>query len=410
MNLLNHYESFQKNLPASKRAEAFDFVRHAGLPTRHQEDWKYTSLKALGEKDFIPATNTKLSDAEKTLLRAQLPQFFVNLVFVNGILDGDLSSNLPNDVELKNADVTTETYKDSLQALNALYTPQAYSVKVSANADVKTPIHFLFWNTGGKTLSSPLLRVEAGNGARVRFVESHTGPEGQEYFSNPVLHLKLKDQSHVAWLKVQEESQAAFHIGRTQIEVGKDCQLENFLFSNGARLGRNTLEVLLQGTGATAQVHGVYATAGSQHIDNNTTIDHLVGHCQTDQLYKGLLDGESRAVFNGKVLIRRLAQKANSNQLNNNLLLSRKAEVDTKPMLQIDADDVKATHGSTVGQLNQEELFYLLSRAIPKSKAIPLLSYGFLSEVIEKITHEETRQWLTKKLDRTFEKLHLVAP
>lgn len=408
MSLLNHYEEFQKNLPAAKRAEAFDFFQREGLPTRHSEDWKYTSLKSLGEKDFRPALKSQLSEEQKVLIRGQLPAFFTNLVFINGILDRNLSATLPAGVELKAVDYKAEEFKDSLQALNALYAPQAYLVQVAAKGDFKTPIHFLFWNTGGKTLSSPLLKVEVGNAARVRFVENHCGPEGQEYFSNPVLQLKLQDQAQVAWLKVQEESQSAFHTGRTEIQVGKDCQLENFLFSNGAKLGRNTLEVLLHGPGSTAQIHGVYATAGAQHVDNNTTIDHLVGHCQTDQLYKGLLDGESRAVFNGKVLIRRQAQKANSSQLNNNLLLSRKAEVDTKPMLQIDADDVKATHGSTVGQLNQEELFYLLSRAIPRSKAIPLLSYGFLSEVIEKITHEETRQWLTKKLDRTFEKLHLV--
>ncbi|HEY1080271.1 MAG TPA: SufD family Fe-S cluster assembly protein, partial [Bdellovibrio sp.] len=163
----------------------------------------------------------------------------------------------------------------------------------------------------------------------------------------------------------------------------------------------------LKGAGSDSQILGVYAVQGSQHVDNTTLIDHAVGECNTTQLYKGILDGESRAVFCGKVLIRKDAQKANSAQLNNNLILNTKAEADSKPSLEIYADDVKAAHGSTVGQLNKEELFYLQSRAIPKAKAVPMLSYGFLSEVIYKLSDEKTQKWLSRHLDEVFNKLHL---
>ncbi|MNT16613.1 FeS cluster assembly protein SufD [compost metagenome] len=183
--------------------------------------------------------------------------------------------------------------------------------------------------------------------------------------------------------------------------------MQSLAFSTGASLSRHTLEVSLKGEGSNSEILGVYAGRANQHIDNTTLIDHAVGACNTNQLYKGILDDSARSAFCGKVLIQKNAQKADSAQLNNNLLLSSKAEADSKPMLEIYADDVKAAHGSTVGQLDKEELFYLLSRAIPKDKAISMLSYGFLSEVIYKLNDESIQKWLSKHLDATFARLHV---
>lgn len=408
MNLLQYSDEFQKTFPAPRREEAFDFLRRQGLPNRQNEDWKYTSLKVLNEKNYQPSVATNLPSSQEGELRRHLAGFASHAVFINGVFQSQLSL-LPPELAVVETDAVSEDFQDGLQALNAAYAPKAFHLSVPKNFDADKPLQFLFWNTGKLNLSSPLLQVDVGSSARIRFIESHAGPAGDDYFSNSVVQVKVDPQAHVSWLKIQEESHGAIHIGRTAIVLERDCHLENFLFSTGAQLGRHTLSVVLNGTGSTAQVNGVYTASGRQHVDCNTTIDHKIGHCQTEQLYKGLLDGESRAVFNGKVLIRRQAQKANSNQLNNNLLLSGRAEVDTKPMLQIDADDVKATHGSTVGQLNKEELFYLLSRAIPKKKAIPMLSYGFLSEVVEKLHNEDVRQWLTAKLNEAFEKLHLES-
>jgi Fe-S cluster assembly protein SufD len=165
--------------------------------------------------------------------------------------------------------------------------------------------------------------------------------------------------------------------------------------------------LVLKEKGSTSEVLGIYAVQGTQHVDNTTLIDHAVGECVTHQLYKGILDGSGRSAFNGKILIRKDAQKADSSQLNNNLLLSNKAEADSKPSIEVHADDVKAGHGSTVGQLNKEELFYLLSRAISKDKAIAMLSYGYLSEVLYKISDDGIQKWLTQHLDEAFARLHL---
>lgn len=407
MNLLNHYDKFQALMPATNRRAALDFVRTQGLPTRHNEDWKYTSLKALTEKDFVPASSpAKLTAAETTLIQKNFAAHAVNVVFVNGVLDRTLTQDLPSNVEIHEASVEKTRFGDSLEALNSLYALKQYRLTVQKETSSTKPVHLILWSHGAGVLSSSFLQIEAGTRSSSQFLISHLG-DAEERFSNSVLEVKIGESAKFSLVKVQEENLQALHIARTHIEIAAQAELENLIFSTGAHLGRNTLEVLMKGEGATAQVNGLCAATGTQHVDNNTTIDHIVGHCNTTQLYKGLLDDEARAIFNGKVLIRRQAQKANSEQLNNNLLLSRKAEADSKPMLEIDADDVKASHGSTVGQLNKEELFYLLSRGISKKKAIPMLSYGFLSEVIYKLANEETQNWLKAKLDKAFERLSL---
>lgn len=417
MNLLNSYEKFSQQFPAAGalanfRQAAHDYVAHKGLPTRQEEQWHYTSVKSLGEKSFESSALKSFEPSHETmgLIKNYLNDQFTNLVFFNGVFNKTLSQDLPVGLRLTDLEEYPNHFDDSFDALNGAYLVRPVVLHVAKETSVEKPVNFVFFTAtegGASLMVHPRIRVEVGARSSVKFLESYYGEKGTTYFVNSVLDLHVAESATVSYVRVQSESMDAFNMGRTRITLAKNATLDSLAFSTGSALSRHTLDVILKGAGSQSQILGVYAAQGSQHVDNTTLIDHAVGECNTTQLYKGILDGESRAVFCGKVLIQKDAQKANSAQLNNNLLLSSKAEADSKPSLEIYADDVKAAHGSTVGQLNKEELFYLQSRAIPKAKAIPMLSYGFLSEVIYKISDENIQKWLSRHLDEVFSQFHL---
>ncbi|WP_374076841.1 Fe-S cluster assembly protein SufD [Bdellovibrio bacteriovorus] len=417
MNLLSTYDRFSQTNPAegalaSFRQAGYDYAQNKGLPTRKDEEWHYTSVKVLNDVNFMPSAFNPVEPSHETIveIKKYINPAFTNVVFFNGVLNKTLSEELPAGFTLRELSEYPNHFDDTFDALNGAYLAKPFVLSLAKETSVEKPVNFLFFTSmeGGPALMvHPRIRVEVGARASVKLLESYHGKTGVSYFVNSVLDLSIAENAKVSYVRIQGESQNAINIGRTRISLEKFANLESLAFAVGAGLSRHTLEVSLKGPGADAQILGVYAVQGSQHVDNTTLIDHQVGECNTNQLYKGILDGESRAVFCGKVLIQKDAQKANSAQLNNNLLLSSKAEADSKPSLEIYADDVKAAHGSTVGQLNREELFYLQSRAIPKSKAIPMLSYGFLSEVTYKISDESIQKWLSRHLDEAFSHLHL---
>jgi Fe-S cluster assembly protein SufD len=427
MNLLTTYDSFNRAHPASDiladgklaqfRQAAFNYATTHGLPTRQNEDWHYTSVKVLNEVQFMPSVFNLMEPSSETAIqiKANLNTAFTNLVFFNGTLNKSLSSDLPLGIiihENFNASEITSTFHDTFEALNAAYMIKPFIINVAKETIVDKPVNIMFFTSveGGPALMvHPHVRFVVGERSSVKILESHYGKNGVSYFVNSFFDLQLNENSKATYSRIQSDSENAINIGRTQISLQKMAHLESLSFATGAGLSRHSLEVTLKGQGAYADVLGVYVARDSQHIDNTTVIDHQVGDCNTYQLYKGLIDGQAKAVFCGKVIIRKDAQKANSSQLNNNLLLSSKAEADSKPSLEIYADDVKASHGSTVGQMNSEELFYLLSRAIPKPKAITMLSYGFLSEVIYKVSNPEIQSWLSKHLETAFAKIHLES-
>lgn len=417
MNLLSTFDKFNQAHPAQGalaafRQAAYDYAAKKGLPTRKDEDWHYTSVKALGETEYNASSINPLEPSHDTMVQIQknLNPEFINVVFFNGALNKTLSSELPAGFTLRELSEYPAMFMDAFDALNGAYLTKPLSLNVAKETSVEKPVNFVFFTStenGPAVMVHPRIRLEVGARSSVKVLESYYGAKASGYFVNSVFDLHVGESAKVTYVRVQAEGDKAINIGRTRIILGKDANLESLAFATGASLSRHSLEVLLKAKGANAEVLGVYAVRGNQHADNTTVIDHQVGECNTNQLYKGILDGEAKAVFCGKVLIQKDAQKANSAQLNNNLLLSSKAEADSKPSLEIYADDVKAAHGSTVGQLNREELFYLLSRAIPKNKAIPMLGYGFLSEVIYKISDENIQKWLSRHLDEAFLSLHL---
>lgn len=419
MNLLSTYDRFSQVYPAegalaSFRQAGYDYAFNKGLPSRKDEEWHYTSVKVLGEVNFMPSAFNPVEPSHDTMveIKKYLNPDFTNIVFFNGVLNKTLSQELPEGFTLRELSEYPNHFDDTFDALNGAYLVKPFVLSLAKETSVEKPVNFLYFTSveGGPALMvHPRIYVDVGARSSVKFLESYHGKSGVSYFVNSVLDLHISESAKVTYVRIQGESVNAINIGRTRVSLAKNANLESLAFATGAGLSRHTLEVFLNGSGSSSEILGVYAVQGSQHVDNTTLIDHRVGECNTNQLYKGILDGESRAAFCGKVLIEKGAQKANSAQLNNNLLLSKKAEADSKPTLEIFADDVKAAHGSTVGQLNSEELFYLLSRAIPKSKAIPMLSYGFLSEVIYKISDDSIQKWLTQWLDETFSHLNLGA-
>lgn len=413
MNLLNNYEKFQAEAPRgleSLRQAGLSFLQTQGLPNRKNEDWKYTSTKELQEANYVPSLLKHEVPSHELLMkvRSELNSEFLNLVFINGAYNDILSSALPEGLTLES---TTESldlnFQDGFDALNAAYTERLWNLKISKNTSVDkivNIVHFLSSNEKASlVMTHSRVIVEVGSGSSVKIIESFLG--SGVYFTNSKTIVKVAANAKADFIHLQAESLEAHSISRTEFELQAGAHVHSLSFACGGRLARHSLVVDLRGEGATAVVNGASIVQGIQHVDHNTSINHHVGHCDTQQLYKGILDGESRSVFNGRVYIAKDAQKANSEQLNNNLLLSNKAEADSKPMLEIYADDVKAGHGSTVGQLNKEELFYLQSRCISKDKAVAMLSYGFLSDVVLRLDSDSMQNWLKKYLDQAFLRL-----
>jgi Fe-S cluster assembly protein SufD len=413
MNLLSTYDRFKQVYPAAaglaiSRETAFAFAAKNGLPTKQNEDWHYTSVKVLADVRFMPSAFNPVSASASTLgsIQAKLNNEFCNLIFFNGVYEPRLSDQLPSGVFLEDAVLFPRNFDDTFDALNCAYQVKPYLLKVPTEASVDKPVNFLFFSSveGGPALMShPRIQIEVGNRSSISIIESFYGASGVSYFVNSIMDLQVGESARVTYVRAQCESDNGINIGRSRIQVGQNANLEFLSFSTGAGLSRHSLSVNLNGPGSNSEILGVYKVSAKQHLDNTTSINHFVGHCSSNQLYKGILDDESRSVFSGKVFIQKNAQKASSAQLNKNLLLSSKAEADSKPNLEIYADDVKASHGSTVGQLNREEVFYMQSRAISKEKAIAMLSKGFLTEVVYKVTNDKVRSWLLRELEQVFE-------
>jgi Fe-S cluster assembly protein SufD len=250
------------------------------------------------------------------------------------------------------------------------------------------------------TVSHPRTLILVGANAQCTIVETYKG--AGTYFTNAVTEIVVADRAVVDHYKVQQESVDAFHIATLQATLGRSAAFTSHSISLGGALVRNDVNATLS-EGSDATINGLYIVNGTQHIDNHTLIDHAMPHGTSHELYKGILDGKAHAVFNGKIIVRKDAQKTDSKQTNKNLVLSDDSVVDTKPELQIFADDVRCTHGATIGQLDAEALFYLQSRGIGKSQARSLLTYAFAQDVVDRIKVQSLRDSLEKIL---FEKFH----
>lgn len=404
------------------RQNAFKHFEDLGFPTTNREEWKYTNVAPIAKTKFEPAFENL--DVSPTLDSSQLQEFSYEearrsqLVFVNGFYRAELSSveALPEGIvatDIASA-LKEEKYVDVLReqlARSADYTENAFTALNTAmlssgafllipkGVEVGLPIHLLFISDASEaqSLSSPRLLVISERGSSATVIESYVSArESKAYFTNAVVEIVLADGARLNHYKVQRESIEAFHVATTQASLARNSRFNSTTITLGACLSRHNINVSLDAEGAECWVDGLYIVTTGQHTDTHSLIDHRQPHCTSHQLYKGILDGKSRAVFNGKVFVRQGAQQTDAMQTNKNLLLSDEARVDTKPQLEIFADDVKCAHGATVGQLEEEELFYLASRGMHRDLARNLLTYGFAEEVIDKIKIESIKAQLDK--------------
>jgi len=333
------------------------------------------------------------------------------VIFVNGFLSEELSDTTALEnvvaVDLLTAvadaryNKTARAYlarnagyhNNGLAALNTAFLESGLFLLIPKNVKVETPIQVTFL-TDGDTASFPRLLVVAEEHSSATLIESFVSTGDEEYFTNAVAEIIVKDGARLEHYRVQLESHKAFHTSLTSAELGRSASYDTTSINLGGRLSRHDVSVVMDNEGAECRVDGLYLAGAGQHTDTHSVIDHQQPHCTSHKLYKGILDVNARAVFNGKVFVREGAQKTDAMQTNKNLLLSPEARVDTKPQLEIYADDVKCAHGAAVGQIDQEELFYLQARGINPELGRSLLTYGFAEEVIEKIRIDSIKRQL----------------
>ncbi|HEY7878240.1 MAG TPA: Fe-S cluster assembly protein SufD [Gemmatimonadaceae bacterium] len=395
------------------RRSAIDRFAALGFPTPKNEDWHFTSVSPIAEREFrvAPAARiVKLSPADiapLTFGRAD----WIRLVFVNGRFSSTLSSMAQLPAGVRVLDLATAARDEpgllerhlgkiadyqhtAFTALNTAFMRDGAVIHISPNVELDTPVHLLFLSAGDASGNAAHLRtlIVAEHHARATVIESYAALSGAAgYFTNAVTEAVLGDGATLAHIKLQGESERAFHVGTLQARQARDSHLVSFSYAAGGELARTNIYTFLGGDGSGATLHGLYLLDGTQHVDQQTRIEHASPNTFSREVYKGILDGASHGVFNGQVYVRPEAQKTDGKQENNNLLLSPQARVDTKPQLEIYADDVKCTHGATVGRLDEVALFYMKSRGIGADMARKLLTYAFAAGVIEAVGVAEIR-------------------
>ena len=380
-----------------------------GFPTVKDEEWRYTNLKMIKEGDFIPGI--KSVDADLSPYSQLVTGKGVEVVFIDGHFSEKDSTlhGLISGVNLLTLDTALKTKGNEIQALlkhfnedtenpftglNDAMLSAGTCLFVDDKVQSSDVINIIFITTGKaeNSMTMPRSFVLVGQSAKVVICETHIHRgTRQAYFKNTQCDIVIGENSHVEYYKAQLESFGAYHISNTRMHLAANSHLESFALDLGAKLTRNTLHISLNGDNIHAGLDGLYALAEDQHVDNHSAVDHRFPHCVSDQLYKGLLDGKSRGVFNGKIFVRQAAQKTDAYQLNRNVILSDNASVDTKPQLEINADDVRCTHGATIGQMSPSEVFYLQSRGIDKERAIDMLSHGFAEDALNRIVNDKVR-------------------
>lgn len=398
------------------RRAAFEWVAEHGFPTLKDEDWRYTRLGPILDVSFEPAVpggSHRLSSSTIDALAADLGG--TRLVFVNGHFTPELSSltELPEGATVTNlASVLAEDgerlepyfsrpfgpHHHAFTALNAALAEDGAFVHVPAGTTVDEPIQLVFFSdtAAAPLVSSPRTVVLAGPRSQVAIVETYVGVPGDVYCTNAVTEVVLEEGAQVEHYKVQDESETAFHLALLDVRQGRNSTFCSRSVALGSSIARHEVRVNLEAEGAEVSLDGLYMPRGDQHHDNPILIEHAAPHCTSRQLYKGVMDGHGHGVFNGRVVVRPGAAGSDAAQTNKNLLLSDHAEADTRPRLEILADDVKCTHGATVGRLDEDAVFYLRSRGVPHLAARGLLISAFANEMVERLRPEPLRSRVEK--------------
>ena len=401
-----------RSLPWLKRLREDAFARfcEAGFPTTKDEDWRFTNVSAIARTQFRPARPAKLAKSEAAARRVEGAD--AQIVFVNGRYAPELSSlkNLPKGVtvaslaELIDRDPATlekhlgryaSQERDAFVALNTAFLSDGAYVHVVRGVVVEQPIALLYLTTeeSAPTVTHPRNLIVAEDESQVAVIEDYVSIGGESVaVSNAVTELVAGENAHVQHYLIEREHLKAFNVSTLRIEQGRSANVASHSVLLGGGLVRNNVHPVLAGEGGECLINGLFLGTGRQHLDNYMHVEHAAPHCGSRQFYNGILDGQAHGVFHGRIVVHKDAQKTDAKQTNRNLLLSDDAQIDTKPQLEIYADDVKCTHGATIGQIEENALFYLQSRGISESEARKLLLMAFAEECVDRMHSTAARE------------------
>lgn len=395
-------------LNESLRNEALSFLHANAFPTTKTEAWKYTRLTKIKNANYQTSQAIELNEA------VGLDPNAVKMVFVNGHYNASLSSqSIPDGVkllalsemdaeELAALSLNHSTEIDLFTAINAAYATDGCYLHISAKMNIEPTIELIHVSTGNEHIANIRHYITAEAFSKTNIVQHYLSENGNDCFTNVVTKIHVAKNAHLTINKLQEAADSNHFIGTEDVKQEQDSVFTiNTVTLNGG-IVRNNLNIKVAGSNCETNLNGAYILKGNQHVDNHTVVDHLVAHCNSNELYKGVIDGKATAVFNGKVYVRKDAQKINAFQSNGNVLLSDDATVNSKPELEIYADDVKCSHGSTTGQLDDEAIFYLRARGIGEHAAKQLMVGAFVGEVFEKIENEAVINRIHKIVNERF--------
>lgn len=425
---IENFQTFEKNLNGEKtesfheiRKDALSKFSSMNIPTVKDEEWKYTNISPVIKHNFniVPPKTDVAPEIIGKFLFDKLEHHL--LVFVNGEFRKDLSrlNELPKDIEvgslavaiknnhpalLKHFGKYAEDSNNLFTALNSAFTKDGAFILVPKGKIVEDPIHIIFLNIAGeeKFITQPRNLFIAEDNSQVTVIEHYASDSDGIYLNNTVTEIYVGENAVVDHIKLQEESLKSFHIGRMEVDQERNSAFSSHLISTGAEFSRNEFTTRFNGQGGESMLNGLFMIKDEQFFDAHTMIDHAMPNCNSHEHYKGILQDKARGVFNGKVMVRPDAQKTNAFQENNSILLSDDAVMNSKPQLEIFADDVKCSHGATVGKLDEEAKFYLKSRGIGEESATAMLIHAFASDVIKTIKIEPLREYLEEIITKRF--------
>jgi Fe-S cluster assembly protein SufD len=407
------YEAFAGNGAGAAPAWLAELRRAAigrfaalGFPTTRQEEWRFTSVEPIAETVFALAHGADGGEpSPREMLSLELCEARRHLVvFVNGryspalsavaglppgVVIGSLAEGLRSDPQLLERYLGRHAVTElrPFAALNTAFLHDGGFVYVPARVVMEEPIQLLFVTVPGAApiVSHPRCLVVVERLSRASVVETYAAPRGGVYWTNAVTEIVVGDGARVDYYRVQRESERAYHVATTHSVQGRDSTLSIHPVALGGLLARHDIATVLDGENSLCTLNGLYVLGGRQHADHHTTIDHAKPHCESHEYFNGVLDGQSHGIFNGRIVVRPGAQRTDSKQTNNNLVLSEQARADSQPQLEIYADDVKCTHGATLGPIDEKAMFYLKSRGLSPAEARSLLTYGFGAEIIDRM-------------------------
>lgn len=420
-NLVSRHLVFNEEISKNKwigelRHEAIEQFDKLGFPNKKNEEWKYTNLTPLLKADYKLFPDTE----EISVGYQDVKKYFAhdidsyNIVFVNGIYSSYLSNTTHEEADicvLSSAmnkmmhKVVVENYygkiapkEESLVSLNTAFFKDGAYIYIPDNVILSRPIQVMYFSTAkeDEVMYHPRNLVVLGNNAQAQIIERHQTLNEKTNLTNSVTEIFVNKNAELDYYKIQNDTIEASLVDNTYVHQERDSRATVQTFSFGGKLTRNNLEFSQNGENCNSILNGVTVVSGKQHVDHHTKVEHRFPHCESHELYKGIYDEQSHGVFNGKVFVHPEAQKLNAFQQNNNVLLTDKAEIDTKPQLEIFADDVKCSHGCTVGQLDEDALFYMEQRGIPRKEAKALLLYAFAADVLEHVQLPQIKKRITK--------------